>query len=94
MHSISRRLFIYCKNNKLRFLIDTGADISVIPYNSKFHKNKNTSFTLNAANGGIINTFGTKFLNVDVGLRRNFPFTFTIADIKQTDYRCRLFNPF
>lgn len=54
--SLQGRLFIKDKYSNLYFLIDTGADISVIPPDKKFKNcsNKN-NLQLYAANGSIIN---------------------------------------
>lgn len=84
MHNFStRRLFVYDRENKLQYLIDSGAEISVLP-SSKFKEFKRTSdVILTAANGSCIKTYGTKFVNVNLGLRREFPFSFTIANISK-----------
>lgn len=76
------RLTIFDKKNKVHFLIDTGANISVLP--KKFTKNKTPdSFILFAANGTTIKTFGEKTLELDLQLRRNFKWTFVTADVNQ-----------
>lgn len=81
MHVSTRRLFLYDKTNKLKFLVDSGADISVLPA-AKFRSDKRISdVVLTAANGSEIHTYGKKMLNVNLGLRREFPFIFTIAKI-------------
>lgn len=89
----SRRLFVFDKTNKLNFLIDSGAEISVLP-SSKFKNGNNKSdIILTAANGSNITTFGKKLLNIDLGLRREFPFIFIIADISKpiigADFLCK-----
>lgn len=63
-------------------MIDTGADISVLP--RKYHQNntRNCDFTLSAANGTTISTYGQKLLNLNLGLRRSFIHSFIIADVK------------
>ena len=62
-----QRLFINDRKTGLRFLVDSGADISVIPTTKK---TKPTSLTLYAANGSTIKTFGTKNLTLDLGIRK------------------------
>ena len=76
----SKRLFVFCKRAHKRFLVDTGSEISVIPPTSydKKHKSKIQLF---AANKSIINTYGQRLINIDLGLRRAFNWTFTIADV-------------
>ena len=65
-----------------RFLIDTGAAISVIPPSRTERKNL-SSFALRAANGTPIRTFGQRSLTLRIGLRRIFPWIFVIADVSQ-----------
>lgn len=77
----SRRLFIFDKNNRINFLVDTGADISVIPVSHKNHSTKNHNFVLSSASGGVIDTYGTKLLKLDLGLRREFIFHFITAAV-------------
>lgn len=77
----TRRLFVFDFNNKLNFLIDTGAVVSVLPI-SKFPNEKQIScIELSAANGSIIKTYGSKILNVNLGFKQNFTFSFILADI-------------
>ena len=78
-----RRLFIFDNKNKLKFLIDTGAAVSIIPV-SKYSSFKQISdMTLSAANGTIIKTYGTKLLTLDLGLNRSYQFNFILTDIDQ-----------
>ena len=64
-------------------MIDTGAEVSVIPptNSEKHHQNK---FKLFAANGSIISTYGEKTLTVDLGLKRQFNWLFIIADVQKS----------
>lgn len=65
----------------LRYLVDTGACVSVLP-KSRFRNSKpDHDVKLYAANGSSIRTFGTHFVNVNIGLRRNFPFNFIVAEV-------------
>ncbi|XP_055604919.1 uncharacterized protein LOC129753145 [Uranotaenia lowii] len=68
--------------SSVSFLIDTGADISVIPPTPRELMNPKKTDQLFAANGSAINTYGTKRLNINIGLRRPFVWVFTIADVK------------
>lgn len=83
MHSTTSRLFIKDNQNKLNFLIDSGADLSVLPYKIFNTFKKDSNFNLSAANGSIINTFGTKLLEVDLGLRRKFKHNFILAEVNR-----------
>lgn len=68
------------------FLIDTGADVSVVPKsyvkkNLTLINNNNIPVNLFAANATPIRTFGAIVLALDLGLRRNFKWSFVIADV-------------
>lgn len=77
------RLFITDSNTNKRFLIDTGADLSLLaPSESERHQPKDVNgLQLFAANGSRIETFGTKTIEVNFGLRRKFTWPFIIADV-------------
>lgn len=80
----SCRLFMKDKTSNKYFLVDTGADVSVIPPNYTDPSNtQNLGIKIFAANGSQIRTFGTKKLNLDLGLRRNFEWNFIIADVSK-----------
>ncbi|GFU72007.1 hypothetical protein TNCV_2999901 [Trichonephila clavipes] len=75
------RLFVKDRTTNLHFLVDSGADCSIIPATSK---NKQPSdYKLFAANGTEIPTYGIKVLNIDLGLRREFLFPFIIAKVSK-----------
>lgn len=54
----------------MQFLIDSGADVSVVPKGSGYVQAKPTSMTLFAANGTPIKVYGEALLSVNLGLRR------------------------
>lgn len=72
-------------NSGLRFLVDTGANVSVLPATKKPFSNytENHNYKLYAANGTIIRTYGTKNLQLNLKLRRPYTWNFIIADVKQ-----------
>ncbi|GFT97065.1 hypothetical protein TNCV_176971 [Trichonephila clavipes] len=75
------RLFVKDRTTNLHFLVDSGADCSIIPATSK---NKQPSdYKLFAANGTEIPTYEIKVLNIDLGLRREFLFPFIIAKVSK-----------
>ncbi|KAK5639259.1 hypothetical protein RI129_011751 [Pyrocoelia pectoralis] len=78
----SSRLFIHDKETGMKFLIDSGADVSVMPPN-KYKKKTVHQRTLFAANGTPINTYGEQLLSLDLGLRRTFRWPFIIANVSQ-----------
>lgn len=58
----SHRLSVTDSNTGLRFLIDTGANISVLPFKNKCNSNESSDYKLYAANGTEIKTYGIKTL--------------------------------
>lgn len=77
----SRILFIKDRELCLKFMIDTGADVSAIPPSSDERRHINPNFSLHAVNRSSIPTFGNKSIRLDLGLRRQFQFIFVIADV-------------
>ena len=78
-----RRLFVTDRRTGVRFLVDTGAEVSVLPP-SRQDRNRHhhpSSPSLTAVNGSSIPTFGQRCLALDLGLRRTFSFMFTVADV-------------
>ena len=76
----NRRLIVRDRVTDIRFLVDTGADISIIPASSRdlAHIGKQMLY---AANGTIIPTYGQKLLRLDLGFRRVFQWPFVIAEV-------------
>ena len=81
-HSSSRLFFVTGKSSGTRFLIDTGADVSVIPP-SHTDRSHRQDFCLQAVNNTPIPTYGTRTLTLNLGLRRKFHWGFIIADIQR-----------
>ncbi|UYV81606.1 hypothetical protein LAZ67_20001679 [Cordylochernes scorpioides] len=73
----TRRLFITDRRCAYLFLVDTGAEVSVIPPPVKNARPSHRQ--LFAANGYIIHTYGERRLELDLGLRRLFHWPFIIA---------------
>lgn len=80
----SKRLCVMDKNSGFNFLVDTGANISVIPATKKpYCSYKCSEYRLYAANGTEIKTYGVKTLILDLNLRRPYRWSFIIADVNQ-----------
>ena len=62
--------------------MDTGAEISVLPFGSFKHNLQPVVVKLQAANNSDIATYGKLTLSINLGLRRAFPWTFIVADVK------------
>lgn len=75
------RLFVKDKQTGVRFLVDSGADVSLIPANIKAEQP--CSYVLYAANGTQIPTYGIKTLTLDLGLRRAFQWPFIVAKVSK-----------
>ena len=77
-------LYAIDHSSGLKFLIDTGACISVLPAKC-FKKQSDTpdGFYLYAANGSLIKTFGEKLRKLNFGLRRPFDHVFIVADVSE-----------
>ena len=78
-----RLFYVHDRITGTRFLVDTGAEVSVIPptvSDKRFHSN--SSVTLQAVNQSSINTFGERSMILDLGLRRTFRWIFIVADIQ------------
>nr|VZI48126.1 unnamed protein product [Spirometra erinaceieuropaei] len=63
-----------------KFLVDSGAEVSVVPPTLAQSKTC-SSFCLTAANNSGIPTFGQRSITLDFGLRRIFRWVFIIAEI-------------
>ena len=77
----SRILYIQDRVLRLKFMVDTGADISAIPPSPDERRHINPNFSLRAVNRSSISTFGNKSMRLDLGLRRQFTHIFLIADV-------------
>ena len=70
--------------SKLSYLIDTGAEVSVLPPRSEDRdRSPVNNMQLQAANGTAIRTFGQRSVAVELGLAKSFEWSFTIADVSK-----------
>lgn len=76
------RLFVCDNLTKLRFLVDSGSVISIIPRTWHHRKVQPTDFKLYAANGTVIETYGDQTLKLDIGLRRELKWSFIVANVQ------------
>ena len=82
-HNICRHLHVTDCTSKRNFLVNTGAQVSIIPPTHSDHLHKRESFTLSAANGSTIATYGQRSLTVNLGLRCTFHWIFIITDVSK-----------
>lgn len=73
------RLIIYDKLSKTNYLIDTGSDVSVLPFSN--HMRQRNELILYAANDTIIRTYGEKIVNLELGLKRELSWKFILAGV-------------
>ena len=75
-------LFVRDHVSNLRFLVDTGADISVVPPARLDQACDSSRFpSLTAVNGSSVATYGQRCLTVDVGVRRSFTWVFRVTNV-------------
>ena len=77
----SRVLYLIENHTDRRFLVDTGAGISVLPLRPEDLKHANTSSSLTAANGSKITMYGERLMELDFGTGRKFTWKFQIAQV-------------
>ena len=81
--SPSRLLYVADKRTKCNYLIDTGAAVRFYLGLALRGQQNTSSLPLVAANNTTITTYGTSKWIIDVGLKRDYAWTFIVADIKQ-----------
>ena len=75
--------FVLERSSHQHFLVDTGAEVSVLPPTKHDRQHRQTAFTLQAANNTQIQTYGSRSLTLNLGLQRPYRWIFVIADVKQ-----------
>lgn len=81
-HIHSRLFHVSDRITGIRFLVDTGAEVSIFPACPDDRKHRARTVPLQAVNGSAIITYGQRSLTLDFGLRRRFQFLFWIADVR------------
>ncbi|BHF80912.1 hypothetical protein SprV_0702404000 [Sparganum proliferum] len=76
-----RTFYVFDTRSGRGFLVDTGAQLSVIPHTPADRRCPNPGLFLQAVDTSPVATFGTCSLSLDIGLRRLFPWVFVVADI-------------
>ncbi|KRY23942.1 Transposon Tf2-6 polyprotein [Trichinella patagoniensis] len=77
--------FVQERSYGMRFLVDTGSEVSVVPYNATLRSQLHTADIpqLTAANGTRIDVVGSRELTVDLGFTRPRKWKFIVARIAQ-----------
>lgn len=76
-------MFVHDKGNDIHFLIDTGAEKSIIPAHGKDNLSKDTHQQLLAANGTSINCYGEQVFTLTFSPRHKYNWKFIIADVEE-----------
>ncbi|BHF70376.1 hypothetical protein SprV_0301342600 [Sparganum proliferum] len=76
----TRRRFLWDRIASAKFLVDSGAEVSVVLPTPAERKHR-SSFRLTAANNSSVPTFGQRSITLDLGLRRIFRWVSFIADV-------------
>ena len=80
---ISRLLFVFDQATGIHFLVDSGAQISIIPATKAEKRKGPHKFTLQAVDKSLIQTLGQRCLTLNLGLGRVFTCIFVIADVEK-----------
>ncbi|GFV29528.1 retrovirus-related Pol polyprotein from transposon 297 [Trichonephila clavipes] len=80
---VLNRLYLSDKPSRMKYLIDTGADVSVISLPTASRHLPPASLQLFAANVTVISTYGQQLVTLDLRLRRVFRWPFIIAAVSQ-----------
>ena len=70
---ISRLLNVSDKASGYNFLVDSGAQVSLIPATGFFKNKPPQKLTLRAANGSLIETYGHKLIKLNIKLHKCYP---------------------
>lgn len=83
-HTTSRLFFVVDRIAGHRFLVDTGAEVSILPASRTDRLQQQApSPCLRAVNSSAIKTYGQRSLTIEIGLRRTFRWIFIVADLPQ-----------
>ena len=93
-HSQSHLFYVMKHTFNLCLLINTGAEINLIPLSRNMHKHSQEGFSLLAANGTPIPTYVSLSPTFNLGLHCTFQWIFVIADVKQAIIEANFLNLF
>ncbi|KAK3872286.1 hypothetical protein Pcinc_022629 [Petrolisthes cinctipes] len=81
-NSSRQLLFVLDSTSGARFLVDTGATVNAVPPSAADKATEYPSYDLLAANGTSIATYGTRTLNLDLGLPEKVIWSFIVVDVR------------
>ena len=82
-HTQSCLLNIIDRTSGLKFLVDTGVEVSVVPHLHTHRKTQSKGSSLQAINNTIIPTYSICLLTLNLRLCRTFGWVFIITDISR-----------
>ena len=75
-------LLVTDRISKLRYLVETGSDLSVFPRRLLPERRVRIDYSLYAANGTTIPTYGWVSRSLNLGQRRDFTWRFILAELQ------------
>lgn len=75
-------MFVHASSNDIYFLVDTGAERSIIP-KDEYDVPSTFDVQMTAANGSLVTTYGNCKKAITLGKNRIFEWVFIIADVTQ-----------
>nr|CAH8870860.1 unnamed protein product [Trichobilharzia regenti] len=72
LRSSSRLFYVTDRNTGTTFLVDTGAEVSVLPPTTQERQHPDPAVTLQAVNKSNIVTYGSKRMTLDFGLQNTY----------------------
>ena len=79
----SHTFYVFDRSTKMQFLVDTVAEVSVVPRSRAPQRVKYQGPSLQTVNSTTIATYGTCSLTLDLRLQRAFKWVFIIADVSK-----------
>ena len=83
-----RLLHIQNVSTGLTFLVDSGAQISLLPATNSYRFRGSDKLTLQAVNKSVIKTYGQKLMTLDLGVKTRIRLVLCYCRYRQTDFRC------
>ena len=77
-----RLFYVHDTNSHTKFLVDTGAEVSVVLPTHSERSRPQSLLTLQGVDGTRIATYGVRSCMLNLGLRRTFRWIFVLANVK------------
>ena len=77
----SRLFYVTDRRSGVRYLVDTGAEVSVIPYDASEGRSADPFLSLRAANGTSIRTFGKQVVTLEFTPSKQLSWSFIVAEV-------------